>query len=142
MKPPTIDRLDLLAAANEVKWLQEIARHKKALEQAAKQRQMLIAYRTKLQLSWHGGDVVDAGAAKRATGFVAASHTAEVQIEQIERQASHMLESALQGFAQTQERRRGLDDARREASVIEERSTAQRLERALALAPAKRWRSG
>jgi hypothetical protein len=133
VKPRLIDRLDLLAAASEARWLQEIARHDRALEQAKRQRRLLAEYRDKLWQSWQGGAVVEAGAARRAADFLAASRIAEQQIEQMERQATQHLERAHLGFAQTQERRRGLDGARREARVIAERTTAQRLERALAL---------
>ena len=135
MKARLIARLDLLAEVGEAKWLQEIARQTKALEQAARQRGLLLAYREKLLQSWRSGDLVEAGAAKRATDFIAASQTAELRIEQMERQATHQLDLARQGFAETQERRRGLDEARREAAVQAERMTAQRLERAQTIAP-------
>jgi hypothetical protein len=138
MKPRMIDRLDLLAAAGEAQWLQEIARHSRALEQASRQRGLLTAYREKLWQSWQGGTVVDAGAARRAADFIAASRSAEVQIEQMERQAGQQLDLARLGFAQMQERRRGLDGARREAKVVAERTTAQKLERAQARPQAKR----
>jgi hypothetical protein len=130
MKARLIARLDLLAEIGEAKWLQEIARHSRALEQAARQRRLLLSYREKLRQSWRGGLLVEAGAAKRAADFIAASQTAELQIEQMERQATQLLALARQGFAETQERRRGLDEARREAAVQAERTTAQRLERA------------
>jgi flagellar biosynthesis chaperone FliJ len=135
MKPRLIARLDLLAELGEAKWLQEIARATKALDQATRQRQLLLAYREKLRQSWRSGGMVEAGAAKRAADFVAASQKAELQIEQMERQATHQLDLARQGFAATQERRRGLDTARRAAAVDAERVTAQRLERAQTIAP-------
>jgi hypothetical protein len=134
MKARLIARLDLLAELGEAKWLQEIARHSRALEQAARQRRLLLAYREKLRQSWRSGGLVEAGAAKRAADFIAASQTAELQIEQMERQATHQLALARQAFAETQERRRGLDEARREAAVVAERMTAQRLERAQTIA--------
>ena len=141
MKERTIERLDLLAEIGEAKWLQEIARHTKALEQAARQRRLLVAYRDKVRESWRSGAVLDAGAAKRAADFVGASAKAELKIEQMERQASHQLEMARQGFAQAQERRRGLETARQAAELVAERTTAQRLERAQTLLPTKQWRS-
>jgi hypothetical protein len=137
VKARLIARLDLLAEMGEAKWLQEIARQTKALDQASRQRRLLLAYREKLRQSWRGGGLVEAGAAKRAADFITASQTAEQQIEQMERQATQQLALARQGFAETQERRRGLEEARREASVQAERTTAQRLERAQTLAPAR-----
>ncbi len=140
MKRRLIDRLDLMAEIGEAKWLQEIARHSRALEQVAKQRRLLAAYREKLWGSWRNGGVVDAAAAKRAADFIAASDTAELQIEQMERQATQQLDLARQGFAQTQERRRSLDEKRRDAAALAERTTAQRLERAQVLAPPRQAR--
>ncbi len=137
MKARLIERLDLLAEVSQTRWLEEIARQTKVLEQAGHQRQLLAAYRAKLRESWRGGGVIHAGAAKRAADFTAASHAADLQIEQQERQASQRLDRARQGFAETQERRRGLDAARREAALAAERGAAQRLERAQTGTPAK-----
>jgi flagellar biosynthesis chaperone FliJ len=141
MKKRMIERLDLLAEITEAKWLQEIVRHTKTLDHVAKQRRLLAAYREKLRDSWRSGSVLEAGAAKRAADFVGASAKAEQQIEHTERQATQQLQLARQSFAQAQERRRGLEIARQVVSVTDERTTAQRLERAQPITPPKRWRS-
>jgi hypothetical protein len=141
MKERMINRLDLMAEIGEAKWLQEIVRHSKTLDQVAKQRRLLAAYREKLRESWRSGSVLEAGAAKRAADFVGASAKAEQQIEQTERQAQQQLDLARQGFAQAQERRLGLEAAKQAITLTEARTTAQRLERAQPLMPPKRWRS-
>jgi flagellar biosynthesis chaperone FliJ len=136
-----IERLDLLAEIGEAKWLQEIVRHTKTLDHVAKQRRLLAAYREKLRESWRSGSVLEAGAAKRAANFVSASARAEQQIEQTERQAHQQLELARQGFAQAQERRHGLEAAKQAIDLAEERTTAQRLERAQPPKSPKQWLS-
>ena len=141
MKERMIERLDLLAEIGEAKWLQDIVRHSRTLDQVARQRRLLAAYREKLRESWRSGSVLEAGAAKRAADFVGASAKAEQQIEQTERQASQQLELARQGYAQAQERRRGLEAAKQVIAVAEARTTAQRLERAQPPTPPKQWRS-
>jgi flagellar biosynthesis chaperone FliJ len=141
MKVRMIERLDRLAEIGEAKSLQEILRHSKTLDHVAKQRRLLAAYREKLRESWRGGVVLEAGAAKRAADFVGASARAEQQIEQMERQATQQLELARLGFAQARERRRGLEAAKQAVIRVEERTTAQRLERAQPQAAPKRWRS-
>ncbi len=141
MKKRLIERLDLLAEISEAAWIREIARQNRALEQAAEQRRLLGAYRDKLRQSWRGGAIVDAAAALRAADFVTASQSAYHRIDQMERQAAQQLDRARLGFAETQERRRGLAAARREAVLMAERTTAQRLERAQAPAAPKSWRS-
>jgi hypothetical protein len=141
MRERMIERLDLLAEIGEAKWLQEIVRHMKTLDQVSNQRRLLAAYREKLRESWRSGSVLEAGAAKRAADFVGASAKAEQQIEQMERQASQQLDIARQGFAQAQEKRRGLESAKQAAVLATERTTTQRLERAQTLTPQKQWRS-
>jgi flagellar biosynthesis chaperone FliJ len=141
VKKRMIERLDLLAEIGEAKWLQEIVRHTKTLDHVAKQRRLLAAYREKLRESWRSGSVLEAGAAKRAANFVSASARAEQQIEQTERQAHQQLELARQGFAQAQERRHGLEAAKQAIDLAEERTTAQRLERAQPPKSPKQWLS-
>jgi ribosome-binding ATPase YchF (GTP1/OBG family) len=141
MKERMIERLDLMAEIGEAKWLREIARHTKTLDHVARQRRLLATYREKLRESWRSGSVLEAGAAKRAADFVSASAKAEQQIEQMERQATQQLERAQQGFAQAQERRRGLQAAKQAITVAEARTTAQRLERAQPTTHPKQWRS-
>jgi hypothetical protein len=136
-----IRRLDLLAEIGQAKWLQEIVRHTKTLDQVAKQRRLLADYREKLRGSWRTGSVLEAGAARRAADFVRASSRAEQQIEQMERQAHQQLEFARHEFAQSQERRRGLAAAKQAVVLAETRTTDQRMERAQPLTPPKRWRS-
>ncbi|MBW4024874.1 MAG: hypothetical protein HIU92_17395 [Proteobacteria bacterium] len=130
MKERLIERLDLLAEIGEAAWLQEIARQSRSLAQAEEQRALLRAYREKLGQSWRGGNVVDAAAAKRAAEFIAASHHAEAQIDRMERHATQQIDLARRGFADAQERRRGLAVAKREAVLATDRATEQRLERA------------
>jgi hypothetical protein len=141
VKKRMIERLDLLAEIGEAKWLQEIVRHTKTLDHAAKQRRLLAAYRDKLRESWRSGAVLEAGAARRAADFVGASARAEQQIEQTERQAAQQLQLARQGYAQAQESRRELEAAKEAVELAEARTTAQRLERAQPPAPPKQWRS-
>ncbi len=141
MKERMIERLDLLAEIGEAKWLQEIIRHTKTLDQVAQKRRLLAAYREKLRESWRSGAVLEAGAAKRAADFVGASARAEQQIEKMERHAHQQLEIARQGFAQTKERRKGLESTKQEMTREEARTTAQRLERAQPPTQPKRWMS-
>jgi flagellar biosynthesis chaperone FliJ len=130
MTPRTMDRLDLMAAASETRLLDEIRRLNASLDQLAHQRGVLAAYRDRLAQSWRSGGVVEAGAARRAGHFSAASRSAEVQLDQAEAQARQDLDKALQNLAQVQQRRRGLEDAQRKAAVQAERTAELRLERA------------
>ncbi len=136
-----IERLDLIAEIGETKWLHEIVRHTRTLEQVARQRRLLASYQEKLRQSWRSGSVLEAGAAKRAADFVGASARAEQQIEQTERQANQQLEIAQQSFVEAKERRRALEAAKQAVVRADERTTAQRLERAQPPTPPKPWRS-
>ena len=141
MKTRMIERLDLIAEIGEAKWLHEIVRHTRTLEQVDRQRRLLASYREKLRQSWRSGSVLEAGTAKRATAFVGASTRAEQQIEQMERQAHQQLEIAQKGFVEAKERRRALEAAKQAVVRADERTTAQRLERAQPPTPPKSWRS-
>lgn len=140
MKSKTIERLDLLTATRELRLLEEIGRQNGLLEQAARQREILAGYREKLAGSWRGGALVEAGGARRATAFIAASDSAASQITRMEVQAAEALQLAQSGFAHAQEHRANLAEARRHLMVMEERQAEQRRERAQA-APSSRQRS-
>jgi len=139
MKSKTIERLDLLTATRELRLLEEIARQNGLLEQAARQRALLSDYREKLAGSWRSGAVIDAGSARRATAFIAASDKAASQISRIEAQATGALNTAQADFAHAQEHRANLAEARRDLQRLEERQREQRHERAQVL-PAARQR--
>ncbi len=141
MKARTLNRLEIMAISSEMKCLEDIARHNATLEKMAQQRQLLAGYRQKLGDSWRNGDVVDAGAARRAAEFIAASRKADVQIEQIERTTRQQVDVAQRTLAQTKERRRHLSSAQREANLATERALAVRLERAQVLAAKKSSKS-
>jgi len=135
MKTRTMARLDLIAAETERRLLDEIRRHNATLVQIAQQRGVLAGYRERLSESWLSGDVVTAGQARRAGHFVAASRTADAQINLMEAQTREQLEVALQNLAKTQAHRRGLNEAQRKAALQEERAATQQQERALPWRP-------
>jgi flagellar biosynthesis chaperone FliJ len=130
MKTRTIERLDMLAAETETQLLEQIRQHNEALRQIAYQRGVLAAYRDRLAETWRHGGVVHAGEVLRANKFVAASETAESQVDVTERQARAALDQASLRLAQIQERRRGLDEAQRKAATLAERQAELRAERA------------
>lgn len=130
MKLRTIERLDLIAAMRQERVQEEIKRHNATLAQVAHQRSVLASYRNRLDESWRGGEVVTAGQAQRAGHFVRASYTAEVQIEQAEKQTRRQLDAALQNLAKTQAHREGLDQAHRKAETVMERLATLRQEQA------------
>jgi flagellar biosynthesis chaperone FliJ len=129
MKPRILDRLDLMAAEAEQKLLDEIVRHKTTLDQIDYQRRVLADYRARLTETWRGGGVVYAGQARRAETFAVASDDAAHRIDAEEPRARKMLEDALQNLAAVQQKRRGLQEARRKAIVVEEREAERLLER-------------
>jgi len=134
VKPRTLARLELMAAAATLKMREEIARHNTVLGQIEYQKGVLADYRARLQEMWRRGGVVTAGQAKNAEMFVAASEEAGGKIEAEAARTQVMLDEALQALARTQQRRRGLEAARRKAVAEEERE----IERKLALAVS--WR--
>lgn len=135
MKPRTLERLDLIAAETEQKLLEEITRHNHVLQQIDYQRRVLADYRGRLAETWRSGGVVFAGQARRAETFVSASEVAAQKIDAEEPRARKMLDDALQNLASVQQRRRGLQEARRKLLVAEERETERALERDLTWRP-------
>jgi flagellar biosynthesis chaperone FliJ len=135
MKTRTLERLDLIAAEAEAKMLEEITRHNAALGQIEHQRRILAAYRERLTETWRSGGVIYAGQARLAEKFVSASDDASQKIDAEEPRARKALEDALQNLAAIQQRRRGLQEARRKALQQEERETERLLERELTWRP-------
>lgn len=130
MKPRTLARLELMAAAASLKMREDILRHNLVLGQIEYQKAVLAAYRARLQETWRHGGVVLAGHAKQAEVFVTASDDAGGKIEAEAARTRVLLDEALQALARNQQRRRGLEEAR-EAAQAEE---AREQERKLALA--------
>jgi len=126
VKPRTLARLDLIAAERERRLLDEVKRHNATLEQIAQQRGILSAYRERLSSSWRDGAPVRAGQAQSAGHFVAASRSADSQIDAMEADARRQLAAALQNLANTQAHRSGLDEAQDKAALALERATAER----------------
>jgi len=135
MKTRTLERLDLIAAEAEIKLLEEINRLNATLSQIDYQKRVLADYRARLTETWRHGGVVAAGQARRAEIFVSASQDAAQKIDAEEPRARKMLEEALQNLASIQNRRRGLQEARRRASLIEERDAERNIERDLPWRP-------
>ena len=128
MKPRTLARLELMAAAATAKIREEILRHNTVLGQIEYQKRVLADYRGRLQESWRHGGVVAAGHAMRAEVFVAASDEAGGKIGVEAARTQVMLDEAMQALARNQQKRRGLTEARRKAQVVEEREIERRLE--------------
>jgi hypothetical protein len=130
MTPRLMERLGLLAAANENRLSDEIRRQTALAAQLAEQRILLANYRARLADSWRSGQVVHAGVAKRAGHFDAASEAAEVQIELLAVQAAKQLETVLQNLAEAKAYSQNLETARQKAVLQCEREAEQRRERA------------
>jgi hypothetical protein len=131
MKAKTLARLELLAAERELQSLEMVRRQNAALAQSEAQRGMLASYRDRLAASWQSGAVVAAGQARRAGQFSTASHGAEAQIGQAAQRATEQLESALDGLAQAQAKRRALREAMHDAARVQERKAEAAVERDL-----------
>jgi flagellar biosynthesis chaperone FliJ len=135
MKTRTLERLDLIAAEAETKLLEEITRHNHVIGQIEYQRGVLAAYKARLAETWRHGGVVFAGQARQADRFVTASEDASRKIDAEEPRARKMLDAALQNLAAVQQRRRGLQEARRRALAAQDRDLERGLERALPWRP-------
>ncbi|HQT46410.1 MAG: hypothetical protein B7X08_01335 [Acidocella sp. 20-63-7] len=129
MKPRTLAKLDMLAAEQETQQLDAIRRASATLKQTEHQRGVLEAYRVRLAGSWQDGAVLEAGQARRAGQFIAASHSAQAQIDAAAERAQQHLEIAVANLSQTRLRRRTLADMLRRGEVLAEREAEQRLER-------------
>jgi len=134
VKPRTLARLALMAAAASVKMREEVVRHNTVLGQIDYQKRVLADYRGRLKESWRHGGVVAAGQAMRAEVFVAASDEAGGKISAEAGRTQGMLDEALQALARNQQKRRGLDEVVRKARV----TTAREMERRAELAT--NWR--
>jgi hypothetical protein len=128
VKPRTLARLDLMAAAASVKMREEVVRHNTVLGQIEYQKGVLKDYRGRLKESWRHGGVVAAGQAMRAEVFVAASDEAGGKIAAEAGRTQGMLDDALQALARNQQKRRRLSEVRRKAVVTAERETERRVE--------------
>jgi flagellar biosynthesis chaperone FliJ len=129
MKPRTLARLDMLAAAQETQALEAVRRHNATLHQAVEHRGLLAAYRARLAQSWQDGAVLPAAQARRAGQFSAATHSAEGQIDQAASLAATQLESAITKLGQVKAQRHALAEALRKAAQLAARETEQRAER-------------
>lgn len=134
MKSPIIAKLSLLAEIQRLKVIDDMTRQNQILNQTSRQRQLLAEYRDKLQLSWRGGQVIEAAAARRAVDFVSASMAADNKIDQVEHQAVQAIEMARITVLRLKDRQHRLDEVRRDNSRAEERVAELRRERAQALA--------
>jgi len=126
VKPRTLARLELMAAAAAVKMREEIARHNTVLGQIEYQKRVLADYRGRLKATWRDGGVVAAGQAMRAELFVSASDEAGGRIEAEAQRTRLMLEEAVQALARNEQKRRGLSEALRRAAAAAARESERR----------------
>lgn len=82
MKPQSLTKLDLLAAAQEATLLETLGHHTKALQRYETQRTVLAEYQARLTAGWRNGAVVTAGDAARAAKFVAQAEVANEHLAQ------------------------------------------------------------
>jgi len=131
MKPKTLSRLDLLAAAQEAQAEDALKRAAAALRQSETQRAVLAAYRDRLAAGWQSGAEVDAATALRAVRFAAGAMAAERQIIQAQTQAQARREAAAQELAQLTQRRRKLAQRLGAARAAETTAAEEKLARDL-----------
>ena len=108
MKPKTLARLDLLAAAQEAQAQEALRRTTATLRQTEAQQEVLGTYRSRLAASWQGGAEVDAATAQRAARFGAGALTAAKQLAETQAQAARRLEGVTAELADLRARRRKL----------------------------------
>lgn len=82
MKPQSLAKLDLLAAAQEATLLETLDRHTKALQRFEAQRAVLVDYQARLTAGWRSGAMVTAGDAARAANFAAQAEVANQHLAQ------------------------------------------------------------
>ena len=118
MRPRTITRLDLLAAAREVLLREALRRQSTILAQSRNQLHMLDAYRARLAASWQDGAAVPAAQACRASQFAAGAQNAAAQ-----------LQTTAGELARLKSHRRKLAETLREAARADAAEAEQRAER-------------
>lgn len=129
MKPRTIARLDILAAAREARLQEAASRHGAALDHAREQGALLAAYRDRLGASWRDGAADPAVKARRASRFVSGAQTAAAQIEAASAKAAEQLQEAVTALAHVQTHRRGLARALQAHARAEAAQAEQKAER-------------
>ena len=129
MRPRTITRLDLLAAAREVLLREALRRQSTILAQSRNQLHMLDAYRARLAASWQDGAAVPAAQACRASQFAAGAQNAAAQIAAAEAIAAAQLQTTAGELARLKSHRRKLAETLREAARADAAEAEQRAER-------------
>ncbi len=126
MKPRTIARLDLLAAAKEAQIRNDMSQLMAKLEDLARQREMLRRYHDQSGQSWRKGSVTLASNAQRAGIFGKVSQLADAQINAQENHSKTQLAQCLQNLSAAQGYRRGLDQAIRRALQADDRDNERK----------------
>ena len=131
MKPQSLAKLDLLAAAKEAALLERLGRHSDALRRYEAQREVLAAYQDRLADGWRNGAVVRAGDAQRAGQFSTQAQAATLQLAQAMEAERAKLSECAAALAQLRTRRRMLQERlagalRLEAAKAQERAARNR----------------
>jgi flagellar biosynthesis chaperone FliJ len=129
MKPGTVQKLTLLAVAEQTQMLAQMQRQHAVLAQITQQRGVLAAYRARLAQSWRDGAVVAAPEAIRAGQFAAASEDASRQIAAQETKTRQTLDAQEQKLAELMQRRKRLAGLMNDASLAADRQTERGLDR-------------
>jgi len=129
MKPRTIARLDMLAAAREAQLQDSVRRHAASMAQSQQQRQMLITYRDRLAASWQDGAPIAAAEASRASQFAAGARNAAAQIETTETNTQAQLNDATEELVKVKSHRRKLAGQLRDAARAAATQAEQKAER-------------
>jgi flagellar biosynthesis chaperone FliJ len=129
MKPRTIARLDMLAAAREAQLQESVRRHAASMAQSQQQRQMLTTYRDRLAASWQDGAPIAAAEARRASQFAAGAQNAAAHIETTESKTAAQLNDATEELVKVKSHRRKLAGQLRDAARAAATEAEQKAER-------------
>lgn len=126
MKPQSLAKLDLLAAAKEAALLEALARHSATLQRYEAQREILVTYQQRLAAGWRGGTVVRAGDARLAEQSGTQAETANSQLAQAMETERTRLAECTAALAQLRARRRKLRERLTNALQLEETKAQER----------------
>lgn len=129
MKPQSLSKLDLLAAAQETTTLETLDRHNKTLLRYEEQRTMLAKYQERLTASWRSGEVVRAGDAIRAAQFAAQAEAANEHLAQSIKTEQDKRTECTVALARLRKRRETLQDRLKAAKQAEVNKAEERAER-------------
>lgn len=124
MKSSTLLKLDLMAAAEEARLLEELGRQSQALRTYEEQTEVLETYKARLAAGWQNGKIVQAAQARRAEQFSQQARDASQSLAQ-SIEAAHAKRSALTQALTSLRLRRDKLQARLKTAHQTEATTAQ-----------------